>query len=125
MTKSYRDLRVWQESVDLVEAIYTTTGAFPPDERFHLIAQMRAAAISIPSNMAEGQGRITSGEWLQFLGHARGSLFELETQLTISERLKMLAPEDLQQLLLRTASIRGGLAGLMNYLRTTAPRRRP
>ena len=81
---SYRDLAVWQKAMSLVSAIYQLTSTFPDAERFGLTSQIQRAAVSIPSNIAEGQGRLATKEFRQFLGVARGSLKELETQLLIS-----------------------------------------
>lgn len=81
---SYRDLVVWQKAMALVSAVYKLTGTFPNSERFGLASQIQRAAVSIPSNIAEGQGRLATKEFRQFLGVARGSLKELETQLLIS-----------------------------------------
>jgi four helix bundle protein len=78
---------VWQASVELAKFVYTLTARFPSDERFGLIAQMRRCAVSVPSNIAEGASRRSKKEFLQFLYVARGSLSELETQLTIAEQL--------------------------------------
>ncbi|HEY3055750.1 MAG TPA: four helix bundle protein [Thermoanaerobaculia bacterium] len=72
--------------MDFAQEIYQQTKDFPADERFGLIAQMRRSAVSIPSNIAEGQGRITTGEWIQFVGQARGSLYELQTHILVAER---------------------------------------
>jgi len=85
---SYRDLRVWQTRMDLVEEIYRLTRLFPLDERFGLIAQMRTASVSIPSNIAEGYGRTHRGDYLRPLSISRGSLMEVETDLIIAVRLK-------------------------------------
>lgn len=85
-----QDLQIWQKSVDLVERIYKITAQFPNEEKFGLVAQMRRSAISIPSNISEGYGRKSSGEFLQFLGIARGSLCELETQIIIAKKIKFL-----------------------------------
>jgi four helix bundle protein len=82
--KSYKDLLVWQKGVNLVKMVYQVTKEFPSDERFGLMSQMRRAAISVPSNIAEGQSRRTTGEFVQSISHAEGSLAELETQLLIS-----------------------------------------
>ena len=81
---SYRELVVWQKAMALVSAVYKLTRSFPEPERFGLTSQIRRAAVSIPSNIAEGQGRLATKEFRQFLGIARGSLKELETQLLIS-----------------------------------------
>ena len=83
----YKELRVWQKSIDLVELIYTITRCFPREEQYCLTKQIRRAAVSVPSNIAEGQGRSTPGEFRQFLGTARGSLYEVETQMHIAVRL--------------------------------------
>src|SRR3974390_1580167 len=84
---SYTDLVVWQKAVELVTEIYKATSTFPREEMFGLTSQMRRSAVSVPSNIAEGQGRATKGEFIQFLAHARGSLFELETQVLIAGEL--------------------------------------
>ncbi len=81
---SYRDLVVWQKAMALVSAVYKLTRKFPDSERFGLTSQIQRSAVSIPSNIAEGQGRLATREFRQFLGIARGSLKELETQLLIS-----------------------------------------
>jgi four helix bundle protein len=78
--QSYRDLISWQKAMDLAEAIYRETRTFPKQELYGITSQLRRAAISIPSNIAEGQGRRSTGEFRQFLGHALGSLLEVETQ---------------------------------------------
>ena len=88
--KSFKELVVWQKSMDLVEAVYAATRTFPNDERFGLISQMRRAAVSIPSNIAEGHGRNSDGAFGNFLRIAMGSLRELETQLLLSQRLGMI-----------------------------------
>jgi four helix bundle protein len=116
--KSYRDLRVWHDSIALVENIYRMTAHLPKDEQYGLIAQMRRAAVSIPSNIAEGQGRETRGEWRQFLGYARGSLYELQTQITVAVRLQLLEREVARQLFKDTRAIGRGIAGLIRYTRT-------
>jgi len=87
MVKSYRDLEVWQLGLDLVETIYRYTAEFPRSETYGLTAQMRSAAVSIPSNIAEGQARSSSKEFLHFLSIALGSLAELETQIELATRL--------------------------------------
>lgn len=86
-TRGYRALEVWRLGMDAVESVYTVTRAFPRDERYGLTAQLRSAAVSVPSNIAEGNERRTHADQLRFVVHARGSLAELETQLEIGFRL--------------------------------------
>lgn len=87
MGDSFKDLIVWQRAIELTVAIYKLTASFPDSERFGLTNQLRRASISVASNIAEGYGRSTKGEYLLFLGHARGSNCEVETQLVIAEAL--------------------------------------
>jgi len=84
---SFKDLVVWQRAVELCTETYRLTSSFPSSERFGLTNQLRRASVSIASNIAGGYGRSTKGEYLQFLGHARGSTCELQTQLMLSEML--------------------------------------
>ena len=93
---SYRDLIVWQKAMDLVDEVYSLTKHLPREELFALSDQMRRAAVSIPSNIAEGHGRKARKEFLQFLSIARGSVFELETQLSICVRQRYLTEEQVQ-----------------------------
>jgi four helix bundle protein len=86
-TSDYKDLLVWQKGITLVKLIYQITQTFPAEEKFGLISQMRRAAVSVPSNIAEGQARHTTGEFVQFLSHAEGSVAELETELIIAVEL--------------------------------------
>jgi four helix bundle protein len=88
----YKQLLAWQAAMDLCEATYRLTDDFPRREIFGLTAQLRKSAVSVPSNIAEGEGRFTSGERRQFLSQARGSLFELETQFIIAQRVGYLHP---------------------------------
>ena len=88
MAGSFRDLIVWQRAMELTIAVYRLTQDFPRQEQFGLTSQIRRAASSIPSNIAEGQGRLSTGEFRQFLGIARGSNCELQTQLEIARALK-------------------------------------
>ena len=87
MGNGYRDLRVWQQSVQLTLDVYKAVERFPKKEQYQLISQICRAAVSIPSNIAEGKGRHTPKELVQFLHHSRGSLYELETQLLIANKL--------------------------------------
>ena len=88
--RNYQDLVAWNRAMDLVEAVYRESAAMPLDERFGLTAQMRRAAVSVPANIAEGQGRRTRGEFLNHLSVAHGSVRELETHAMIAGRLKFL-----------------------------------
>ena len=116
--RSFRDLTVWQKSVDLAEKVYGHTAGFPKSELFGLTGQMRRAAVSIPSNIAEGQSRNSTGEFLQFLGVARGSLAELETQIELGARLAYLAPVAAEELRGMCAEIGKMINGLRRSLRS-------
>ncbi len=96
--KSYKELKVWGEAVELVEEIYDVTRSFPLKERFSLTSQIQRAVVSIPANIAEGWGRGKTGEYVQFLRIARGPLMELETHLIISHRLNYINQNTLGQL---------------------------
>jgi four helix bundle protein len=87
-TRSYKDLLVWQKGIALAKLVYQLTKNFPSEEKFGLVAQIRRAAISVPSNIAEGQARHTTGEFIQFISHAEGSAAELDTQLILSIELQ-------------------------------------
>jgi four helix bundle protein len=114
MKQSFRDLLVWQKSMTLVTQVYSITRGFPREELYGLTSQIRRAAVSIPSNIAEGQARLTRGEFRQFLGHAKGSIAELETQLLIAESLGY--PGISQAVLRDLAEVRRMLNGLMSSL---------
>jgi four helix bundle protein len=85
--RSFRDLIAWQKAMDLAQEIYAITAEFPADERFGLTSQLRRCAVSVPSNIAEGHGRLTTRDLQHFLGQARGSLLELQTQVILAGRL--------------------------------------
>ena len=89
MRRAHKDLRVWQSAITLVEDVYRLTSTFPRDEQFGLTSQMRRAAVSVPSNIAEGSARQSTKELLHFLSMAAGSLAELDTQLEIALRLNL------------------------------------
>ena len=114
---SYRNLLVWQRAMDLVTDIYRFTKTFPRDEVFGLASQMRRASVSIPSNIAEGKGRHSSKELLQFLFHARGSLLELQTQVTIAERLSYLDKNEAVRLEENSATVGPLLNGMIRRFR--------
>ena len=113
MGRSYRDLVAWQKAMDLVTATYRATAGFPKDELFGLTSQLRRAAVSIPSNIAEGQGRLSEKEFRYFLGQARGSLMEVETQLHIAENLGYLEREQTALLLQSCGEVGRILNGLL------------
>jgi four helix bundle protein len=115
-SKSYKDLLVWQQAMDLVVEIYRLTDAYPKREEFGLKIQMRRAAVSVPSNIAEGQGRHQRKVFRQFLNIAMGSLSELETQLDVSVRLQMLTAEKCQKASALCQEIGKMLHGLANSL---------
>ena len=114
--QSYRDLRVWQESMTLVEAIYHLTKAYPQDEAYGLTAQMRRASVSIPANIAEGYGRENTGSYIQFLRIAQGSLKELETHLMLSVRVALAPENDVEPLLMQADIIGKMLRALIRSL---------
>ena len=97
--RSYRDLQVWRSAMDWTESVYENTAHWPPDERFGLISQVRRAAVSVASNIAEDAARRSTGEFIQFLGMARGSLAEAETQLILARRFGYTQKDDLDALL--------------------------
>jgi four helix bundle protein len=114
--QSYRDLIAWQRAIDLTEAIYRKSDKFPKHEIYGLIAQLRRAATSIPSNIAEGQGRRSTKEFLNFLGIAYGSLCEVETQITLAIRLSYLTKVDADELFQLAAEIGRLINGLTRSL---------
>lgn len=118
MSNTYKDLLVWQRAIDLIEIVYRLTQRFPRDERWGLISQLRRASVSIASNIAEGQGRSTHGEFRQFVGHARGSTLEVETQLIIAVRLGLLTNDSCSKAFDLCDQIKRMLHGLAASLET-------
>jgi four helix bundle protein len=121
MANTYRDLKVWQRSIDLTEKVYRLTGAFPTSEVYGLTSQMRRAAVSIASNIAEGWGRRSRREYSKFVLIARGSHDELQTQLIIAERLGFGEPGFLADANALAGEVGRMLAGLYTFLQR--PRR--
>jgi four helix bundle protein len=113
---NYRDLLVWQRSMDLVERIYRITEKIPDRERWGLVSQMCRAAVSVPANIAEGYGRQSTGEYRHFLSIARGSLSELETHLLLSQRLGYLDAAEVPSVLNEVEEILKMLAGLISKI---------
>ena len=95
---NYNNLQIWQQAMDLVEEIYKLTASFPTDEKFGLVSQMTRAAVSIPSNIAEGAGRNSDKDFAHFISIAIGSLYELNTQIVLSERLRYINQSQSQEL---------------------------
>jgi len=115
--KSYRDLEAWQKAVDFVEMIYRITHGFPSEERFGLTNQLRRAAVSVPSNIAEGQGRRSGKNFARFLAMALGSLAEVETQLLISMRLGYINSEQSNEALHLAGQVGRLISGLRRSLK--------
>lgn len=111
---NHKDLDVWKKSMDLVEIFYKLTSAFPEEEKFGLINQMRRAVVSIPSNVAEGGARKSDKEFIQFLHVALGSLAELETQYLIAVRLKYIIEN--KEIENKINEVKRMLLGMRNYL---------
>jgi four helix bundle protein len=97
--RNYRELKVWQAAMDMAERCYLATKGFPKDELFGMTSQIRRAAVSVPANIAEGQGRQSTKDFLNFLSIARGSLMELETHLILCQRVGLLKAQDVEALL--------------------------
>jgi four helix bundle protein len=121
MSGSYRDVKVWQKAIEFVVDIYSCTRTFPRDEIYGLASQPRRAAVSVPSNIAEGKDRRTDKEFLLFLHHARGSVFEVETQLTIAGKLGYIAQTDVQRMANSAGEIARMLNGLINAISSSQP----
>ncbi len=117
MAKSYKDLIAWQKAMKLVVAIYSATQKFPREELYGITSQLRRAAVSVPSNIAEGQARLTTKEFRKFLSDARGSLVEIETQLTISQMLHFLPPDESGRLLSLASEVGRVLNGLLSSIK--------
>lgn len=120
MSASFRDLRVWQDAMKLVAEIYKSTSGFPKQEMYGLTQQIRRAAVSVPSNIAEGKGHYSNKEFSHFLLHARGSLLELETQLMIAEQLQYVTNAQAGYLLGMAEKVGRGLSGLINSISSRA-----
>jgi four helix bundle protein len=120
MSGTYRDLEVWQPAMKMVFDVYRDTVTFPKQEMFGLTSQLRRAAVSVASNIAEGKGRFSDRELSQFLSVARGSVFEIETQVAIAQELGFLANDRSQKLLNRCAEVGRLLNGLIKAVRKPA-----
>ncbi|MFA6542717.1 MAG: four helix bundle protein [Bacteroidota bacterium] len=118
MEKSHKKLKVWQEAIDLVTSVYNVTEKFPDSEKFGLTIQMRRAAVSIPSNIAEGAARQGMKDALQFFVISRGSLSELDTQLEIISRLHIVDDGEIDKIQKHIDTVDALLSGLIKYRRT-------
>ncbi len=114
--KSYRDLIAWQKGISLVAEVYRVTQVFPKEEQYGLTSQLRRAAVSIPSNIAEGQGRKSNGEFRHFLHNTTGSLMELETQITIAGVLGFMGQPQTEAMLAKASELGRILNGLINSI---------
>jgi four helix bundle protein len=116
-SSSFRELKAWQLGMDLAERIYLFTNSFPKTELYGLTSQMRRAAVSIPSNLAEGCGRDSTKEFLHFIAIAIGSISELETQILLSHRFKYIQPIDSETILELLTQTRKTIRGLQKALK--------
>lgn len=114
--RSFRDLRVWQAGIELVRIVYELTSKFPRHEIYGLASQMQRAAVSVPSNIAEGHTRESTKEYLQHLSIAQASLAELETQLEIAKQLGYVSVDDAMRLLDKISALGRQLFALRNAL---------
>ena len=117
MEKSHKRLDVWQKSIALAKSIYEVTGIYPPEEKYGLVSQMRRAAVSIPSNIAEGAARQTNKDTLQFFIIARSSLSELDTQIELSCSFGIIDSNNYQNLQNQLDTVDSLLSGLIRYRR--------
>jgi four helix bundle protein len=116
LVNSFRDLRVWQASMDLVESVYHFTANFPAHEIYGLTSQLRRAAVSVPSNIAEGNTRESTKEYLHYLSMARASLAEVQTQIELAGRLKYAAKDNVTEIIQQCISLSKQLFALRNAL---------
>lgn len=117
--KSYRDLKIWQKGIELVKQVYALTLKFPPHEKYALADQLRRSAVSVPSNIAEGQARQHTGEFRQFLYMAIGSAAEVDTQIVIAFELGYIAEQEMKQIENLITEIRKMSYSLISRLSTT------
>mgnify|MGYP003611930403 CR=1 FL=1 len=115
---NFKELLVWKKSIEFVTEIYEITASFPSEEKFGLVSQIRRSAVSIPSNIAEGNARRSSADYIQFLKIARGSGAEVETQIIISKNLGFIEDVKSEELTSKITEIMKMINGLINYLKT-------
>jgi four helix bundle protein len=119
MSQSYKDLIAWQKGMELVAMVYDATEGFPSHEQFGLISQLRRAAVSVPSNIAEGKAHYSNRDFVRFLRHARGSLAEIETQILIAQQRKYLPEAQATKVTRHLDELGRILSGLINSLRAS------
>ena len=115
---SFKDLKAWQLGMDVAEGVYRLTENFPKADIYGLTSQMRRSAVSIPSNLAEGQGRDSTKEFLHFMAISIGSICELETQLLIAHRLKYSPPNDIEIIIAKLAETGRTIRGLQKAIKS-------
>ena len=115
---NFRNLKVWQRAIELVESIYKATSTFPKEELFGLISQIKRSSVSIPSNIAEGSAKSSEKDFNRFLEISLGSCYELETQLTLANRLKMLETDDYYKLIIEVHEVQKMISGLSKSLKS-------
>lgn len=113
---NYKELKVWQKAIDLAEQVYSITKSFPKEEKYGMISQLRRSSVSVASNIAEGAGRNTDGEFRQMLGIAYGSICEVETQIILSNRMAMIEKEKFDKLSEALVEVQKMLFGLIKKL---------
>ena len=116
MSGAYQELRVWKQAMDLAEAVYRRTESFPRHELYGMVSQLRRAAVSIPSNIAEGKGHRSDREFLHYLFHAHGSLYEVETQIGLALRLQYVSGAQGEELSQHISTVARSLTGLINSI---------
>lgn len=114
--KRYKDLLVWQKSMSLVTLVYEKSRSFPKEDTYGLTSQIRRCAVSIPSNIAEGYGRRTSGDYIRFLRMASGSLYELQTQMEIAKNIYYLPESEFQNIEANTIELEKMLSSMISKL---------
>ena len=125
MAKSFKELVAFQRALDVVVAVYDVTARFPKAELYGLVAQLRRAAVSVPSNIAEGQGKLTYGEWRRSLSDARGSLYEVEAQCIVANRLRFLNERELQEMTRVIRKAGRALSGFIDWVRSHEHTKQP
>ena len=118
MAQAFQDLTVWQRAVEMTVGAYALTSGFPAAGIYGLTSQMRRASVSVASNIAEGRGRLTEGEFRQFVGHAQGSNCELQTQIEVARRLKFATEEQLKNVAALSVEVGKMLSALIGTLTT-------